>query len=352
MPPAGLPHLCSSPPALEEQTRCRQTGPQTCPNRAAPATGSALKLSGTPQGHAPGPAWARWPRPPCHTQTDGPSGHCRHVPTISSLCPVWVRPRHLPDLAMSQTLSPRAAGEKQRPEEVKGHGQGHSPEPRVSLLSPSVRPPQSRLRPGLRPSVQQGGTSGLRPPLTRPTQGHSAPRAADQQSKQPRGRPRAPLPPCPRLQLHASEGLGSDGSSPTVLWLGYQAPEEGTFPRPTSTSPVTRTPSRGSASQTKAGAQSHPAWREFTTSRVSQRDMCGTRAQHKPPDQRAPSPLPLRQPARPSPRSPPQGCLARSPHPARGAPGPHAQAEALPVGLPTESSAGTSVTRPSLCPTS
>ncbi|XP_036094424.1 vegetative cell wall protein gp1-like [Rousettus aegyptiacus] len=88
-----------------------------------------------------------------------------------------------------------------------------------------------------------------------PGQGHSAPRAADQQSTQPRGGPWVPLPPRPLLKIHSSEGLGSDGPLPTVLWLGYQAPEQDTSPSPTSTFLATRTPSGGSASQSEAGAQ-------------------------------------------------------------------------------------------------
>lgn len=154
---------------------------------------------------------------------------------------------------MKQTLSPHAPGEKRGPEEVKGRGQDHGREPRDPLPSASVL-----LNPGFGPPIAPLPSRAAPPALDLsdpPGQGHSAPRAADQQSTQPRGGPWVPLPPRPLLKIHSSEGLGSDGPLPTVLWLGYQAPEQDTSPSPTSTSLATRTPSRGSASQSEAGAQ-------------------------------------------------------------------------------------------------
>lgn len=158
-------------PGPEGQTPCRWTGSQTCPSRASLASGSARKLSGTPGGHARGPPRARWPRPPCHTQSGGARGllpgrgEAGPVP-LTVICSEHFKapgeakspsgPRHEAD-----AVTPRSRGKAG----ARG-GKGARPGPRPGALRStplSVRPPQSRLWPTHRPSAQQGSTSGLGP---------------------------------------------------------------------------------------------------------------------------------------------------------------------------------------------
>lgn len=224
------------PASLGGQTHCRRTGSQACPNRAAAATGSALGLSGTPHGHAPGPAWARWPRPPCHTQAGGPSGLCQHAVSspgerqswprsphghlLSTLkCLVWPRPSHLLDLAVKQMLSPHTPGEKQSPEEVKETARAIAPSPEF----PSPQRPSSPVQASPRPSALCPAGRHLRPWASSdpPSPGSLSPAGSRPAEQTAPGRAAGPLPPRPLLKLHSSEGLGSDGSWPTVLWLDY-----------------------------------------------------------------------------------------------------------------------------------
>lgn len=259
--PAGRPHLCSSPPALRD--RHPVAGPALRPAPAEPLWPLAAPASSA--GRPEATLAAR----PGHAGLALPVTRRVGVPAVSSLVEARLAlflsrssaehfkapgeakspsgPRHEAD-----AVTP-APGEKRGPEEVKGCGQDHGREPRDPLPSASVL-----LNPGFGPPIAPLPSRAAPPALDLsdpPGQGHSAPRAADQQSTQPRGGPWVPLPPCPLLKIHSSEGLGSDGPLPTVLWLGYQAPEQDTSPSPTSTSLATRTPSRGSASQSEAGAQ-------------------------------------------------------------------------------------------------
>lgn len=259
--PAGRPHLCSSPPALRD--RHPVAGPALRPAPAEPLWPLAAPASsaGCPE--------ATLAARPGHAGLALPVTRRVGVPAVSSLGEA----RLAPFLSRSSAEHFKAPGEAKSPSGPRHEadavtprsrgkagargGKGARPGPRPGALRStplSVRPPQSRLWPTHRPSAQQGSTSGLGP-LGPARPGSLSPAGSGPAEHTAPGRALGPLPPRPLLKIHSSEGLGSDGPLPTVLWLGYQAPEQDTSPSPTSTFLATRTPSGGSASQSEAGAQ-------------------------------------------------------------------------------------------------